>query len=150
MVSFIPFTPEQREVVFWIASCALCLMGELLTAKLIVFWFACSALGASYLADQGYSLSVQFTFFIAIPIPLAILSQFIIRSIYSASPADLTTKNFLGKEAFVVETINPKTKKGKIRIGEQEFSAKAGKIIEGGKVVKVKKFDGLEAIVEKV
>ena len=62
MVDIIPFTAEQRQVVFWIVCSSICLTTELMTAKLIIFWFACSALGASYLADQGYGLETQFIF----------------------------------------------------------------------------------------
>ncbi len=149
MVDFIPFSTEQREIVFWIISSALCLTMELLTARLIVFWFACSALGASYLADLGYSLETQLFFFVAIPIPLTIVSQFIIRAIYEAAPADVSTKDLIGQEAYVIDTINPKTKKGKIKIGDREFSAKSKKVIKKAQRVKIKRFDGLRAIVKK-
>ena len=150
MVSLIPFSAEHRQVIFWIVASALCLTGELMTARLIIFWFACSALGASYLADQGFGIETQFLFFIAIPIPLTIISQFIIRAVFEATPADISTKNLLGREAFVTEAINPKRKKGKIKIGEQEFNAKSKKIIEHGTKVIIQKFDGLDAIVKKL
>ncbi len=65
-------------------------------------------------------------------------------------PSTTTPDQFVGKVGIVIETVEPDSLKGKVKIEHQVWSATSEHRIENGKKVIVKKAEGVHLVVEEV
>lgn len=110
----------------WVVAAVVLAIGELLTAGFFLLPFAVGAATAAVLAFLGVDLVWQLLAFVVVSVGFLVLLQRYVRSDdESASPAEAGANRYQGRDAIVIEAIDPKSGSGMVRMGTEEWRAKA-------------------------
>lgn len=137
-------------LIFWSVLLVLSVGVEVGTQQLVSIWFAAGSLGAIIAATVGGSEMVQLIVFVALSFLLLIFTRPILRKVYNFEIKDTNAKIDLGKNAIVIQEIDPVKGTGRARLGDSEWIAVSAQklVIPVGSVVKVCDIDGAKLIVE--
>lgn len=119
-------------------------------AALISIWFALASLVSMFCAIAKLSFLVQFIVFVASSILLLILTRPLVKRVANK----IVPTNYeldVGKTAIVIENIDNRINKGRVRLDGINWAACSadGSEIEEGSPVKVVKVDRAKLVVEK-
>ena len=110
----------------WVVAAVFLAIGELLTAGFFLLPFAVGAVVAAILAFLGVGLIWQLLAFVVVSIGfLALLQHYVRRADEDTAPAEAGANRYQGREAIVIEAIDPKSGSGMVRMGTEEWRAKA-------------------------
>ncbi len=139
-------------LVFWSVLLAAAIITEFGTQQLVSIWFAAGSLVALITAAAGCSEIVQFTVFASVSFILLIFTRPILRKFLRFEIKDTNAKADIGKNAIVIQEIDPQKGTGRARLGDAEWRAISVDScnIPKGTVVKVLDIDGTSLIVEPV
>lgn len=138
----------MSPILIWLALAVVFVLLEIASPAFLFICFTVGALIAALSAIVTDSYMIQalvFAVFSVIAIPL---SRPLANRISRKKGAQISNvEALLGKSAYVVETIDPATNTGIIRIGSEKWRATAEGKIESGKTVVINKIDGVTASV---
>ncbi|OYT42208.1 MAG: hypothetical protein B6U86_00750 [Candidatus Altiarchaeales archaeon ex4484_43] len=134
----------------WLVVSIIFFIGEMLTAGFFLLWFGIGALVAAISTFFITDDITQWAIFLVVSAALVILTRPFARRITKKAPREAAVDALIGKRARVIETINPDTNKGRIRVKNDEWRADADEIIPEGEEVEVIRIKGTHAIVKKL
>lgn len=139
-------------LVFWSVLLVTAVIAEFGTQQLVSIWFAAGSLVALITAGAGCSEIVQFVVFALVSFVLLIFTRPILRKFIKFEIRETNVKSDLGKNAVVIQEIDPQKGTGRARLGDTEWRAVSSDscIIHSGSIVKVLDIDGTRLIVEPV
>lgn len=137
-------------IVFWSILLVAAVIAEFGTQQLVSIWFAAGSIVALITAAVGGSEIVQLVVFTAVSLVLLIFTRPILQKFLRFEIRDTNAKADLGKNAVVIQEIDPQKGTGRARLGDVEWRAVSSDscIIRVGSVVKVLDIDGTRLIVE--
>lgn len=137
-------------IVFWSILLVAAVIAEFGTQQLVSIWFAAGSIVALITAAVGGSEIVQLVVFTAVSLVLLIFTRPILQKFLRFEIRDTNAKADLGKNAVVIQEIDPQKGTGRARLGDVEWRAVSSDscIIQVGSVVKVLDIDGTRLIVE--
>lgn len=137
-------------IVFWSILLVAAVIAEFGTQQLVSIWFASGSIVALITAAVGGSEIVQLVVFTAVSLVLLIFTRPILQKFLRFEIRDTNAKADLGKNAVVIQEIDPQKGTGRARLGDVEWRAVSSDscIIQVGSVVKVLDIDGTRLIVE--
>jgi membrane protein implicated in regulation of membrane protease activity len=125
-------------------------IGEMFTAGFFLLPFAIGAAGAAILAWIGVNLLAQWLVFFGLSaFAFAYLRKFMGRQDAAGQPA-VGANRWIGQVGVVLETIDPDTGRGMVRILNEEWRASAPGVIEAGSKISVTEIRGTRLLVEKI
>ncbi len=134
----------------WAAAALLFFIAEIFTAGFFLVCFGIGAVAAALLAILGLDAIWQLVAFIVVSlVALVFLRPFASRvSTHVVNPGGID--RVVGKQAVVLEEINPLTATGRVRIEREEWRAESidGAVVPKNAVVDVIRVDGTRAIVK--
>ena len=139
-------------IIFWSVLLVAAVIAEFGTQQLVSIWFAAGSLVALITAALGFSEIVQFVVFASVSLVLLIFTRPILRKFLRFEIRDTNVKSDLGKNAVVIQEIDPQKGTGRARLGDTEWRAVSSDscVIQTGSIVKVLDIDGTRLIVEPV
>ena len=127
---------------------------EIITSTFSSLCFGGGALIAGIIAYLGYSNSIQLVVFITISaIALLLLKPYLKKKLVSRTGVKVNNNtNYIGREAYVLEEINPNKKRGRVIIAGagKKATTKSGEIIREGAFVTILESNQAELTVEEV
>jgi len=144
-------TAATMYIVLWAVAFVFFVICEIANgAALISIWFALAALVSMFCAIAKLSFLVQFIVFVASSIVLLILTRPLVKRVANK----IVPTNYeldVGKTAIVVESINNRINKGRVKLDGINWAASSadGSEIEEGSPVKVVKVDSAKLVVER-
>lgn len=139
-------------IIFWSVLLVAAVIAEFGTQQLVSIWFAAGSLVALITAALGFSEIVQLLVFAIVSLVLLIFTRPILRKFLRFEIRDTNVKSDLGKNAVVIQEIDPQKGTGRARLGDTEWRAVSSDscVIQAGSIVKVLDIDGTRLIVEPV
>ena len=123
-------------------------VGEVFTAGFFLLPFAVGAASAAILAWVGAAVIAQWLVFFGVSLfSLAYLRRYIGRQDEAEQPR-IGANRWVGSEGMVLETIDPQTGRGMVRILNEEWRATANQTIEAGQRIVVTEVKGTRLSVE--
>ncbi len=145
-------TDVENEVWGWVWTILAIVMGigEIFTAGFFLLPFAVGAVAAAVLAWMGVVVIAQWLVFFGVSLAaLAYLQRFIGRQDEEEQPR-VGANRWIGSEGVVLESIEPRSGAGMVRILNEEWRATAPQSIETGAKVIVTDVDGARLVVERL
>ena len=140
----------DNEVWRWLWTVFAIIMGvgEVFTAGFFLLPFAVGAASAAILAWVGAAVIAQWLVFFGVSLfSLAYLRRYIGRQDEREQPK-VGANRWVGSEGMVLETIDPQTGRGMVRILNEEWRATANQTIEAGQRIVVTEVKGTRLFVE--
>jgi membrane protein implicated in regulation of membrane protease activity len=135
----------------WLVVATIFFIGEMFTEGFFLLWFGVGALLAAVIAFLGVSDDViQWIVFLLTSGVLVLLTTRFARKITKKAPREATVDALIGRKAKVVETINPDTNQGRVRVKKDEWRADADEVIPEGEEVEVLRVEGTHVVVKKI
>lgn len=137
--------------IIWLGVMVIMLIIEGATANLVTIWFAISALLTIILSLLGVSLQVQIIVFVALSLILVLLTRPLVRKLLK-NRQPTNADRHIGQRGIVIQTIDPVTGKGQVKVDGVIWSAKSndGSVIEEGYDVEVLDITGVKLVVKTV
>ncbi|HOY62746.1 MAG TPA: NfeD family protein [bacterium] len=134
----------------WGALAALFVLGEILTTGFFLMLFAIGAGVAAALAGFGLPLWMQLLAFVIVSAVLIPFSRKFADKMTKEPPEKFGAERLVGKSGMVIEKVDPKTAKGRVRVDGDEWRADSENNtgIEEGKRVEVCCVTGSRLIVK--
>ncbi|MFC1494505.1 NfeD family protein [Thermodesulfobacteriota bacterium] len=134
----------------WMAVAAILLIAEIFTAGFFLIWFSIGAAGAGILAMLGVGRPAQLIIFILASGILFVFGRRFAERVTVKQPPGIGADRFIEQNGVVVEDIDNKTGKGRIRVGSDEWRALSenGEIIKKDTTVEVIRIDGTKTVVK--
>jgi membrane protein implicated in regulation of membrane protease activity len=128
----------------WVGMALFFLLAEVFTAGFVLACFGLGALAAAIPAFLGLGLFWQLLVFIIVSTVAVLLSRRFADRITGQQPQGVGVDRVLGKQAIVIETIDPLSPAGRVRVDVEEWRADSadGRTIAEGTVVEVLGIDG--------
>ncbi|NIZ19454.1 NfeD family protein [Entomospira culicis] len=140
-----------NSMIIWIGLLVFFLIIEVVSFQLIAVWFAAAALTTFFLSFMVESLAIQSFIFLILSGGFFGLFYPLSRRIYRPK-ADTNSERVIGKEAVVIEEIDPAMGKGQVKVDGKEWSVKSknphASNIAVGTVVKVLAIEGVKLVIE--
>ena len=140
----------NQLVIVWLAAAVAFGVLELITAPLVCIWFCGGALAAALTSVFTQSVFVTATVFVVVSALLLVFTRPLIKSRVAPKIQPTNADRIIGKEAIVVETIDPVENKGQIKVDGQVWSAKCEYPLEMGERVVISSIEGVKAVVKTV
>ena len=140
----------NQLVIVWLAAAIAFGVLELITAPLVCIWFCGGALAAALTSVFTQSVFVTATVFVVVSALLLVFTRPLIKSRVAPKIQPTNADRIIGKEAIVVETIDPVENKGQIKVDGQVWSAKCEYPLEMGEKVIISSIEGVKAVVKTV
>lgn len=137
-------------VIIWLAAAVAFGILEIITAPLICIWFCGGALAAALASVFTQSQFVTATVFVVASALLLIFTRPLVKTRIAPKIQPTNADRIIGREAVVVEAIDPVENKGQIKIDGQIWSAKCDFPAEVGEKVIVSSIEGVKAVVKAV
>lgn len=132
----------------WVIAALVLMVAEMLTAGFFMLPFGVGAAAAAVLAWLDVSLGLQWTTFIIVSVLALIGLQRFVKHEDEDQPL-VGSNRYYNQPALVLETIDPATAAGRVRVGTEEWRATARSgSIEAGARVRVVDIDGTRLVVE--
>jgi len=137
-------------LIFWGVLFIIAAATEFATQQLVSIWFVVGSLCSIILAICGCSEITQAAVFLIVSLILLIFTRPIFRKVIKFNLRDTNLKRELGKNAVVIQEINPETGTGRARFGDSEWIAVSSQnlVIQKDSIVRVCAIDGTKLIVE--
>lgn len=134
----------------WMAIAAVLLIAEILTAGFFLLWFSIGAAAAGILSMLGVGRPAQLIIFILASSILFVFGRRFAERVTENQPPGIGADRFIEQNGVVVEDIDNKTGKGRIRVGSDEWRALSdnGEIIKKDTIVQVLRIDGTKTVVK--
>ena len=135
----------------WLLLIVVFVVAEAVTYGLTTIWFAGGALVGAILAFLGYELMIQIIVFFAVSVFLLIVTRPLALRFMKRDKPKSSVNSVVGKKAIVVEKIDNRAQKGKVRIYDVDWlagTASDDETVEEGTVVTVKEIHGVRLTVE--
>ena len=135
--------------VAWLIAAIILLILEVFTGTFFILWIGIAAFIAgifAFFAPQWLAwviFAVASVFLLWITRPLA-------RRLHASLPVRTNVDALIGQTAIVIETIDPIANIGRIRVGSDEWRARADQVIERGQKVRVLAVEGTTLRVEPI
>ena len=128
----------------WVGMALFFLLAEVFTAGFVLACFGIGALAAAIPAFLGFGLVWQLLVFIVVSTIAVLLSRRFADRVTGNQPQGLGVDRVLGKRALVIETIDPHSPSGRVRVDVEEWRADSadGTAIAEGTLVEVLGVDG--------
>lgn len=125
------------------------IIAEIFTAGFFILWFGVGAAAAGAAALLGLGFGWQLGIFIIVSLALFLLSRKISTKLVKAQPPGIGADRFVEQEAIVIEEINNRNGKGRVRVKSEEWRAESadGSIIPPETRVRVIGVTGTRLIV---
>ncbi len=140
----------NQLVIVWLAAAIAFGVLELITAPLVCIWFCGGALAAALTSVFTQSVFVTATVFVVVSALLLVFTRPLIKSRVAPKIQPTNADRIIGKEAIVVETIDPVENKGQIKVDGQVWSAKCEYPLKMGERVVISSIEGVKAVVKTV
>jgi membrane protein implicated in regulation of membrane protease activity len=136
----------------WLVAAVIFFIGEMFTEGFFLLWFGVGALlTAICCAFLGITDEVtQFVIFLVASTVLVLLTRPFAKRITKKAPRQAAFDALIGKTARVIETINPDTNKGRIKVKGDEWKAEADEIIPEGEKIEIIGIEGTHVVVRKI
>ena len=138
----------NQLVTIWLAAAVAFGVLELITAPLICIWFCGGALAAALTSVFTQSVFITATVFVVVSALLLVFTRPLIKSRIAPKIQPTNADRIIGKEAIVVETIDPVENKGQIKVDGQVWSAKCEYPLKMGEKVIISSIEGVKAVVK--
>lgn len=134
----------------WLIAFAAFLAVELCTMGLTTIWFAGGSLVACILSLFKAPIWIQIVVFVAVSIVLLYFTRPVAVKYFNKTRLRTNVEGIIGKQAVVVTDIDNIQGTGVVKISGMEWTARSynDEPIESGKVVIVKKVEGVKLIVK--
>jgi len=128
----------------WVVMALFFFIAEMFTAGFVLMCFGIGAAVAALLAFLGLGLAWQLAAFIVVSALAVVLSRPFAERVTGRQPQGVGIDRVLGKPAIVIETIDPLTAQGRVRVDREEWRADAadGVAIPAGATVEVVGVEG--------
>jgi membrane protein implicated in regulation of membrane protease activity len=128
----------------WICIGLLFLLAEVFTAGFVLACFGVGAFAAAVPAFLGLGFVTQLLTFIVVSTLAVLFSRRFADRVTGAQPQGLGVDRVLGKQALVIETIDPDSPAGRVRVDVEEWRADSvhSEVIPEGTRVEVLGIDG--------
>lgn len=135
---------------FWTIITIALIALEASTAQLVCIWFAGGAFAALIVALFGLSIWTQVLVFLIISVLLLIFTRSFVNKLKSKDPEKTNAEALIGENAVVISPISNAQESGTVKIRGMVWSARSedGADIREGKIVTVKKIEGVKLIVK--
>jgi len=135
----------------WLVVAIIFFIGEMFTEGFFLLWFGVGALVVAIGAFLGIADDItQWAIFLVVSAALVLLTRPFARRITKKAPREVAVDALIGKRAKVIETIDPDTNKGRVRVKKDVWGADADEIIPEGEEVEVIRVEGTHVIVKKL
>ena len=134
----------------WVILAGIFFIIEIATVGFLVFWFGVGALIAMIVSFFTESLAIQTTVFVLSSTILLFFTRPFVNKFSSNDEVQTNAFSIIGKKGIVIQTIDPVSGKGQVKIGTEKWSAKSADDvkIEKGTEVEVLDIDGVKAVVK--
>ncbi len=138
-----------QAIIFWGIAFIVLTVAELMTVQMISIWLAISALITMFFAILDVEFWQQILVFVIISTVLLIATRPLAKKFNATRRVATNAELDIGKNAIVIEEIDSKLTKGRVRLGGVDWSAKAAdnSVIPEGTTVTVAKIEGSKLIV---
>lgn len=138
-------------VIVWIIVFTVSLIAEAATFALVSIWFAAGALGALIAAAMGASLTVQLIIFALLAGLLLAFTRPLLKKLFPNKFIPTNSELEIGRTAVVIEGIDNKSGKGRVRLGGVDWAAVSenGESISEGEIVTVREVRSSRLAVER-
>lgn len=133
--------------VAWLIAAIILLIVEVFTATFFILWIAIAAFVAGIFAFFAPAWLVWLIFVLA-SVVLLWVSRPLARRLHERLPVRTNVDALVGERAIVIETIDPVANTGRVRVGSDEWRARAEQVIEVGSQVRVRGVSGATLVVE--
>jgi membrane protein implicated in regulation of membrane protease activity len=127
---------------------------EIITSTFSSLCFGIGALFAGMVAYANYSISIQLVIFTTTTIiALLLLRPYLKQKLISKTGINHSKNtNYIGREAYVMEEINPNKKRGKVIVGGtgKKATTQSGEIISEGALVEILDSNDTELTVKEI
>lgn len=134
----------------WLIAAGIFLIAEIITSGFLVFWLSISALITMIVSFFTDNLIIQSSVFLISSIILILATKPLTKKFFSPKNTNKTNAySIIGKQAIVVQEINPEKGIGQIKVNKEVWSAMSEEntIISQDSKVTILKIDGVKAIV---
>ena len=142
----------ETTVAFWVIAAIVMALLEAATVSLVSIWFAVGAIGAAIGAAAGLGVSWQIVIFVLLSAIALAVTKPLVRKFRRRGASATNADRIIGAEGEVVESIDPVSGSGQVRVLGQIWSAKSadGQTAAAGEKVRVTAIEGVKAIVERI
>jgi membrane protein implicated in regulation of membrane protease activity len=128
----------------WLILAIILTIAEIFTAGFFLISFGIGAGAAALFAYLGFGYLAQLGVFIAASAAVLMLLRPLALRVSGHQPNTVGIDRVLGRQAIVLETIDPRRGRGVVRVGSERWSAEAadGAVIQTGALVEVVGVDG--------
>ena len=138
----------------WLIAAGIFFIAEIITVGFMIFWLGIAALIVCLLSLVIDNLFIQMAVFVILSTLLLFLTRPFVEKFVIKKDQKVITNAFsiIGKQAKVIKSMDPITKLGQVKVGQETWTAKTKNdmLLEEGDVVKVDAIDGVKAIVSKI
>lgn len=133
----------------WMILAALFIVAEIFTAGFFLLWFGVGAGVAGFLALMGVNMAGQLAVFVVVALVLFAVSRKFADRFTDPQPPGIGADRFLGKVGIVLEDVDNRKNKGRVRLERDEWRAESetGDVIAAGVEVSVTGINGTHVIV---
>lgn len=136
----------MEEIVRWVwVGMALCFfLAEIFTAGFVLACFGLGAAVAAGLSFAGVGPVWQLASFVVVSAAAVLLSRRFAERVSAQQAEQVGVDRVLGKRAVVIETIDPSSARGRVRVDREEWRAESadGEAISEGATVEVLAVEG--------
>ncbi|MCO6453603.1 MAG: NfeD family protein [Caldilineales bacterium] len=136
----------------WLILAMILFVAEIFTAGFVLAAFGVGALAGALAALFGLSIPVQLIVFVVVSAAAVLLSRRFADRVSGEQPQKVGVDRVLGKQAVVLEAIDPLRAHGMVRVDREEWRAQSqdGSMIPVESVVEVVAVDGTRLIVRQI
>ena len=135
--------------VAWLVAAIILLILEVFTGTFFILWIGISAFIAGIFAFFAPQWLVWIIFAVA-SVVLLWLTRPLAHRLHASLPVRTNVDALVGQTAIVIETIDPIANLGRVRVGSDEWRARAEEVIERGNKVRVLAVEGTALVVEPI
>jgi membrane protein implicated in regulation of membrane protease activity len=135
----------------WVGIAALFIVGEIFTESFFLFPFGIGAGVAALLNAVGMPSWMQWAAFVVVSGVLVLLSRRLAERFSKEPPERMGVDRLIGEMAVVIETIDPLTDAGRVRVKKDHWRATSAdeSKIEKDTTVRVIRVEGVHLVVER-
>lgn len=136
----------------WLIVAMIFFLAEVFTAGFVLAAFGVGAVAASLLAFLGFGSEWQMVMFIVVSALSIFYSRRFADRITGPQAEGVGVDRVLGKQAVVLETIDPLHARGRVRVEREEWRAESlnNELIPVDSIVEIVRVEGTRLIVKKV
>lgn len=127
--------------VAWLVAAIVLLIMEVFTTTFFILWVAIAAFIAGIFAFFSPPW-LPWLIFVVASVVLLWVTRPLARRLHEKLPVRTNVDALVGQRGFVVETIDPVANTGRVRVGSEEWRARADQVIEVGGRVQVESISG--------